>query len=264
MNMRILSAWFLGIVVALVSFRGGFAQPGAGFGPGSRENTAQKPTSIDSAGTNQVGPQSDKSASGLIAPKTHQSPPGPYVSGWLSEVVKLTQARVDGAVVLTYIDSAGTFNLGAEQIIYLRDLGVSNEIIAAIIEHDYELLSGQKPIPATIVPASPPAGQLAISTTNGSASIATKTASAPLVSATPSSNQSGGVASIEAPQADFLRADLPGPLIPCAMMRQVEAPPTPPGFSPVRQPYAVKLTDPIVVIRADFPVPNMVRIELFH
>src|ERR1041384_7477180 len=34
-----------------------------------------------------------------------------YVSPWLTDVIKLAQARIDPAVILTFIDSAGTFNL---------------------------------------------------------------------------------------------------------------------------------------------------------
>src|SRR5205085_1685912 len=81
---------------------------------------------------------------------------GGYVSSWLAEMVKLARAGVDDSVMLTFVDSAGTFNLGADQIIELRDLGVCTEVITAMIDHDYELLSGLRPMPASAVAASPP------------------------------------------------------------------------------------------------------------
>src|SRR6266436_7518186 len=47
--------------------------------------------------------------------------PGAYVSPWVLDTVKLAQAGIDQGVILNFIDSAGTFNLTAEQIIFLRD-----------------------------------------------------------------------------------------------------------------------------------------------
>ena len=58
----------------------------------------------------------------------------PPLTGWSFEVAKLVQAGVQDSVTLTFItNSAGTFNLGAEQIIALRELGVSNELLQAMI-----------------------------------------------------------------------------------------------------------------------------------
>src|SRR5215471_10988301 len=110
------------------------------------------PTPKNSEATNQI-PLADKvQAKAESAPKSADLSQSPHLSPWLTEVVKLSKAKVDEGVIVAYIDSAGTFNLGAEQIIYLRDQGLANEIIGAILEHDYELLSGQKPIPVSIAP----------------------------------------------------------------------------------------------------------------
>src|SRR5205085_867819 len=45
------------------------------------------------------------------------------------------------------------------------------------------------------------------------------------------------------------------------IVQQREAPPVQQGFSPVRAPYAVKLTDPILMFRGPEPVPNIVVIN---
>lgn len=58
----------------------------------------------------------------------------------LAEVIKIAQAGVDEAVLRSFIvNTRGTFNLGSEEIIYLHDLGVSSDVITAMIEHDRAL-----------------------------------------------------------------------------------------------------------------------------
>ena len=70
----------------------------------------------------------------------------------LAEVVKLVQVGVDPVVIKTYIaNSSSMFNLDAEKIISLTDLGVPSDIVNTMMEHDKNL-SGT----ATVV-APPPA-----------------------------------------------------------------------------------------------------------
>ena len=64
------------------------------------------------------------------------------------ELIKLARAAVPESVMLAYVtNSTRTFNLGADQIVYLNDLGVSSEVIRAMIEQDRRLreLGGQLP-----------------------------------------------------------------------------------------------------------------------
>ncbi|GIX50075.1 MAG: hypothetical protein KatS3mg132_269 [Limisphaera sp.] len=66
------------------------------------------------------------------------------------ELIKLARAAVPESVMLAYVtNSTRTFNLGADQIVYLNDLGVSSEVIRAMIEQDRRLreLGGQLPAP---------------------------------------------------------------------------------------------------------------------
>lgn len=59
------------------------------------------------------------------------------LSPGLTEVVKLAQAGVGEEVILAYIDQyAGLFNAGADQIVYLNDLGISSAVIAAMLKRD--------------------------------------------------------------------------------------------------------------------------------
>ena len=81
-------------------------------------------------------------------------PPGLAVSPSLGHVLKMAGAGVDLSVMISFItNSAGTFNLGAEQIIYLKDLGVPGEVVNAMISHDQAISSGQFAVTASTVPA---------------------------------------------------------------------------------------------------------------
>ena len=58
----------------------------------------------------------------------------------LNEITALTQAGIGDTVILTYIqNSATTYNVGAQDIIKLREQGVSPEVITALIQHGTEV-----------------------------------------------------------------------------------------------------------------------------
>ena len=62
------------------------------------------------------------------------------ISQTLNEVVRLAQSGVDEGVILTYVtNSSAMFGLGAEEIVYLNDLGVSSTIITAMMQRDQSL-----------------------------------------------------------------------------------------------------------------------------
>lgn len=53
------------------------------------------------------------------------------------ELTKLAQAGVDEAVMISYItNSTQLFNAGADEIVYLNDLGVSGNVITTMMQHD--------------------------------------------------------------------------------------------------------------------------------
>src|ERR1051325_6233760 len=132
MKQRSSLAWGLGLVVGFISV--------------SSAPTQEVPEPAPRL-TPPEPPPKNAVENNAIHPKLSPSPPGAYVSAWLLDVIKLSQARIDETVMLTFVDSAGTFNLDADQIIFLRDLGVSTDLITAMIQHDFEILSGQRQIP---------------------------------------------------------------------------------------------------------------------
>ena len=75
-------------------------------------------------------------------------------SYWTTEVIKLARAGIDDDVLLPFIDSVGTFNLSADEIIYLSDIGVSRQVMATMIQHDFEVAAGLRLVTAAASPSS--------------------------------------------------------------------------------------------------------------
>lgn len=62
------------------------------------------------------------------------------ISKPLGEVIRLAQSGVDEMVILTYITNTTTlFTLGAEEIVYLNDLGVTGPVVTAMMHRDQSL-----------------------------------------------------------------------------------------------------------------------------
>jgi hypothetical protein len=67
-------------------------------------------------------------------------PPNIYPTSPLAQVVRLTQAGVDESVIMTYVTNSGsTFNLDSDKIIYLKDIGLPNEVVSAMMLRDQQL-----------------------------------------------------------------------------------------------------------------------------
>ena len=174
MKTRISPGWILGMVLAGGAVASGFAQNGP--------NPSQTAVSLEKTGAAAPAP----AATASVEPGTpSQSAPQPstavptvpgnaadkspssnrYLSPWFYEIQRLTQAGVEDGVVLSYINnSAGTFNLTADQVISLKNLGASPQVINAILEHDRQLISGERPMTVSAPPPLPPSVQAALAT----------------------------------------------------------------------------------------------------
>ena len=76
----------------------------------------------------------------------------------LAQVVRLAQSGVDESVILAYINNSGTpFNLTPGQIIYLKDLGLPNDAVTAMIQRDQQLgaTATATPPPAAVTTGPP-------------------------------------------------------------------------------------------------------------
>ena len=183
--------------------------------------------------------------------------PSTAISPWYTEMVKMTKAGIGPQALLAYIDSAGTFNLGAEQIIHLHDLGLPNGLITAMIQHDADLSSGVLPLPVTAVPSATTKLTAALKTPSVTTNAAPVAAAVQPAPKAPVVAAAGEPPPPEIAIAEDLEANYPE-LFDYTPM----APAEPVGFSPVRRPYPVPLTDPIIVVRAPDRMPNVISIEM--
>ena len=96
-------------------------------------------------------------ASGATAPAAAAT----NLSPGAAEVVRLATSGVGDDVVLAYIkNSQALFNLSADDVLYLKDIGLSAEVTSAMLTHDTSLRGQQEqyapaaPTPAPAAPAS--------------------------------------------------------------------------------------------------------------
>lgn len=194
MKKRLASQLALGFsLVALPFLDGGCTQPNAGGSdpfinsanaePASTENdleaVATTATNVPMATAEVAANDSTHNASdpGTTAPAlagnpaenatppTESKPPANlYLTPVLSEAVKLVQSGVEKSVLFAYVtNTTGYFSLGADQIVYLNDLGVDADLITTMMEHDKALrdlrMNAWQAAQATSTPPAAPTSQ---------------------------------------------------------------------------------------------------------
>ncbi|MDW7980984.1 MAG: hypothetical protein RMH97_10490 [Verrucomicrobiales bacterium] len=93
--------------------------------------------------TNEPAASADRTQS--FEPPAKQSgekplPPNIFISPALRDVIKMAEAGVEESVLLSYIsNSIRTFCIGADQLIYLNDIGVPESVVLAMLEQDKRL-----------------------------------------------------------------------------------------------------------------------------
>jgi hypothetical protein len=76
------------------------------------------------------------------------------ISPATAEVIRLAESGVGDDVVLAYIqNSQAMFNLGADGVLYLRDVGLSSVVITAMLTHDAALMTQNPPNRNEVPPA---------------------------------------------------------------------------------------------------------------
>jgi len=135
----------LGLTLALSPLVGGCNAGEDGSIPGLITTALAEPAAQSVAATNAtpVSPETGASVPPAETPAAPTPagelalPPSIKPSSPLAEIVKLAQSGVAEGVMLTYItNSSSTFGLGADEIVYLNDLGLPSEVITSIMEHD--------------------------------------------------------------------------------------------------------------------------------
>ena len=221
MKTRSRHGWLFGMVLAVAWATTGCAQEGVN--DPSRTNSSHAGKAVAPIANTSAASLSSAAAPAASGKELDPAPARRTpLSPWAQEIQKLVKAGVDERVITSYItNAAGFFNLNADQIISLKSAGVSPEILSVMIQHDRQLF------PSGGVPAAP-AGT-----------------PASLFATLAASGESSGAMTNDA-----------WSLEPGAADDYYYAPEQPESIGPVRAPYAVKLNDPIVVLRLPtFTVP---------
>jgi hypothetical protein len=155
------STWLLAAGVGIVLFIGAFAR----FEPASSALMTAAPATAPPPLTEATAPIE---ASGEPTWPANLSP-------GLAEIIKLAQAHVDEGVILAYVKNSGQlYSPSADEILYLKDLGLSQDVIAALFkgappvtpqapEETVAAVAPAPPPPAppsTVLPASAPPADL--------------------------------------------------------------------------------------------------------
>ena len=168
----------------------------------------------------------------------------PSLSRCSAEIVQLTQAGMDEGVVIAFISSSGFFQLSADHIVYLNDLGVSSQVIQAMLAHDRKSFG----LPAQMTNAANASASVREETVK--ATLVEKSTTPDLVPTTVASEQGGltaAIAQTARPEVGMSKQDSQAI---GKSSRPQAAPAKKKVFYPIREPYPVELTTPIVFLDA--------------
>ena len=138
MKRRTFLKWSLGVCLAISTLAGARQQAIA-------VESVTAPANDENQSSNNVPAQASALAADTDAPAVPVTTEKPLPanikpSGPVAEVIKLANSGLDESVMLAYVtNSTHTFNLSAEDIIYLNDIGVPGKVVTAMIQQDQAL-----------------------------------------------------------------------------------------------------------------------------
>ena len=107
--------------------------------PAAGEAAAIEPPPLTAPATNAAPTNITEAAAAPVAAET-PAPPNVRTTGPAAELIKLASSGQEEAVLLAFVTNfPDLFNLTAEEIIYLKDLGLSSNVVTAILQHDQAL-----------------------------------------------------------------------------------------------------------------------------
>jgi hypothetical protein len=154
MNTTFIRHCGMGLAAGLIFFLG-CARPSAQTEPQKAAITApgQPLPGTPNAEAEVPGPESTNAPAIVERIPPGVKPENVSLSPGLAEIVKLAQAGVGEEVILAYVEKySGPFEVGADQILYLNDLGVSSTVITSMLKHDGSAIADA----ATATNAPPP------------------------------------------------------------------------------------------------------------
>ena len=156
----------MGLVVAAPLLAGGSPQAASSqatntslvLEPKANTQTAAQVTADQEAALGEQTEEADLAEAPVTPISTGKPlPPNVKLAEPVSEVIKLADSGLDESVMLAFVtNSTSTFNLGAEEIIYLNDIGISSAVVTAMIQRDQvlkQLSANAAPAPAASEPA---------------------------------------------------------------------------------------------------------------
>lgn len=148
MKTRLISSCKVTIVLAGLAMLVGILK-GSESAPSA--DTAAVPSTTSAPVANiAVPPTAPLPASAPFMPEVKLSPGA-------ADVARLAQSGLGDQVMLAYVGNANTrFNLGSDQIVYLNDLGVSGDVVKAMIQHDASQDAAAQAAAASLAAASAP------------------------------------------------------------------------------------------------------------
>ncbi len=167
MKRQTLWKWSLGVSSTIFLLAGTSlqtaAEPSKPAGGPSPILAAQQPAPMEVVAEEGVPAAPDTDAAAKLVSEDKPLPANIKPGGPIAEVVKLANSGLDASVMLAFVtNSTRAFNLGAEEIIYLNDIGIPGGVVTAMLQHD-QTLKTSLAVSAGGAPAAqePPAPQTA-------------------------------------------------------------------------------------------------------
>jgi hypothetical protein len=147
-----------GLIVLAIS--GGWALQGSKAQSQTAETTP--PAATANEATTTAPPDDSPGITVPVIPVTPATLPANILpTSPLAQVIRLVQAGVSEDIIMTYVTNSGSmFNLDSDSIVYLTDIGVPDDLVAAMMQHDQQLqqqLAANQTSPPAQQPATPEA-----------------------------------------------------------------------------------------------------------
>ncbi|MSU61898.1 MAG: hypothetical protein EXS31_05795 [Pedosphaera sp.] len=161
-------------------------------------------TTGEAAAAAVAAPAGDESKSETPAPKK--------LSDSLEELVKLAERGLGDELLIAWVNkSSEPFKISPDEIVYLSDLGISEPVIKALIEHKGTVAIAAAPVPQS-APTAPPNTAIAGALTNPIAPPATTIAPSASISATPEFDANPKAPPAPAPEQPVTYVQQPAPV----------------------------------------------------
>ena len=137
MNTRYFRGFSLGLALSVLPIIAGCNQQPASAPSDKTNSVSAQPTAGFAVAPDSNSTMAEELQPIPTPPTERPIPANIKPSPSLSEIIRLAYAGVEESLMLACVDnSQGTYNLGSDEIIYLTDLGVPDDVVTAMMDHD--------------------------------------------------------------------------------------------------------------------------------